>query len=232
MNLLLDLFFPKRCVGCRQFGSYFCKECITEIKQGDLICPACEKLSVGGQTHPICKKRFGLNGLWSLGLYEGSLRSAITQLKYKWVRALAEELTNITIEYWAIYQPFLLDKIKQDYGQGWVIVPVPLSVWRQNWRGFNQSSLIGQSLSKKLGLDYCEGLKRIRHTKPQVSLKGYQRKQNIKGAFTTQEGIDFKKYPKILLLDDVWTTGSTMRECGYELKKAGAKQVWAITLAR
>ncbi len=232
MNLLLDLFFPKRCVGCRQFGSYFCKECITEIKQGDLICPACEKLSVGGQTHLICKKRFGLNGLWSLGLYEGSLRSAITQLKYKWVRALAEELTNITIEYWAIYQPFLLDKIKQDYGQGWVIVPVPLSVWRQNWRGFNQSSLIGQSLSKKLGLDYCEGLKRIRHTKPQVSLKGYQRKQNIKGAFTTQEGIDFKKYPKILLLDDVWTTGSTMRECGYELKKAGAKQVWAITLAR
>lgn len=112
MNLL-DLLFPKRCVGCGQFGSYFCLRCIQSIKQSDLICPKCERLAVGGQTHPVCRRRFGLDGLWSLGIYQDPLRLAIKKLKYRLVRDLAETLTEIMVEYWARYQPFLLDEIKK-----------------------------------------------------------------------------------------------------------------------
>lgn len=223
--------FPKKCVGCGKFDTYFCKACISNILQTDLVCPRCEKLAVGGQTHPICKKRFGLDGLWSLGIYQDPLRSAIQTLKYKKVRELAEILMDILIEYWAKYQPFVLDQIKKDRGVDWTVIPIPLFWWRGNSRGFNQSSLIGQILSKNLGLDYCDALKRIRYTKQQVGLKGPQRKKNIFNAFSLNT-----KYlihnTNVLLIDDVWTTGSTLRECCYVLKRNGAKEVWAITLAR
>lgn len=173
-----------------------------------------------------------MDGLWSLGIYQESLREAIKQLKYGKVRGLAEVLVDINLEYWAKYQPFVLDQIKKSRGQGWVVVPVPLHFWKANNRGFNQSSLIGQILSKKLGLDYCDGLKRIRYTKPQFKLKGRERHQNIRGAFEISKPYTLNPSPYVLLLDDVWTTGSTLRECCYVLKRAGAKKVWAITLAR
>ena len=232
MNLILDLLFPKKCVGCKKQGSYFCQSCIGNILQKDLICPICEDLAVGGQTHPICKRRFGLDGLWSLGIYKDPLQEAIKQLKYRKVKEIAPVLVDILIEYWAKYQPFVFDQIKKSRGEGWVVIPVPLYWWRDNSRGFNQSSLIGQMLSKKLGLDYSDSLKRIRYTKSQVKLKGKQRKENISGAFEITKPYTLNPIPYVLLIDDVWTTGSTLRECCYILKRAGAKKVWAITLAR
>lgn len=232
MNFILDILFPKKCVGCKKEGGYFCQDCINNILQTDLVCPKCERLALGGQTHPICRRKYGLDGLWSLGIYQEPLRLAIQALKYKRIKELANILVDITIEYWAKYQPFVLDQIKKDQGSGWGIVPIPLHWWRENDRGFNQSSLFGQILSNKLGLDYCEGLKRIRFTKSQVKLKGKQRKENIFGAFALSPNYQLQTTPYILLIDDVWTTGSTMRECTYILKRAGAKKVWAITLAR
>lgn len=243
MNLILDLLFPKRCVGCKKFDTYserqrgassgyFCQDCVSNILQTDLVCPKCEKLAMGGVVHPICKTRFGLDGLWSLGIYKDPLRCAIQQLKYKKVRGLAEILVNITIEYWAKFQPFILDQIKKDRGAGWVVVPVPLYFWRENSRGFNQSSLIGQILSDSLGLTYCDALKRIRYTKPQVKLKSFDRHQNIRGAFEITKNYKPQTMNHILLIDDVWTTGSTLKECCFVLKRNGAKKVWAITLAR
>ncbi|OGE37847.1 hypothetical protein A3B45_02810 [Candidatus Daviesbacteria bacterium RIFCSPLOWO2_01_FULL_39_12] len=200
--------------------------------QTDLVCPSCEDLAMGGQTHPICKKRFGLDGLWSLGIYQDPLRSAIQKLKYKGITELADILIDITLEYWVKYQPFVLDQIKKDQGVDWVVVPVPLYWWRVNSRGFNQSSLIGQSLSKKLGLDYSEALKRTRYTKSQVKLKEKDRRKNIFDAFAISPDYTLHPKPYVLLIDDVWTTGSTLRECCYVLKKNGAKKVWALTLAR
>ena len=200
----------------------------------DLVCPRCEKLAVGGQTHPICQRKFGLDGLWSLGIYQGSLKKMIQKLKYdpSLVRDFAPVLIDITLEYWAKYQPFVLDQIKKDRGEGWVVVPVPLHWYRENKRGFNQTKLLGQLLSKKLGLGYSDCLKRIRFTKPQVGLKGKQRRVNIFRAFEVSPNYNLLPGTYVLLIDDVWTTGSTMRECSYILKRAGAKKVWGITLAR
>jgi len=234
VNFLLDILFPKKCVGCRKEGSYFCQDCIANILQKDLICPQCEDLAISGQTHSMCKRRFGLDGLWSLGIYQGPLKIAIQKLKYEpsLVRDFAPVLMEILIKYWLDYQPFILDLIKKSKGVGWTVIPVSLHWFKENNRGFNQSKLIGQLLSKKLGLAYCDGLKRVRYTTSQVKLKRKNRKSNIKDAFEISKSYTLNPMPYVLLIDDVWTTGSTLRECCYVLKRAGAKKVWALTLAR
>lgn len=231
LSLVLELIFPKHCVGCKKFGKYFCDSCLKNIIQGELICPVCYKQALGGQTHPICVKKYVLDGLWSLGLFEGALRRAIIDLKYHFVRALSDELLNLVLEYWARYQPVILDQIKRDHGQNWLVVPVPLYKTRLNWRGFNQSELLAKKLAISLNLKYAAVLARVKSTTPQVKLKGKGRYQNVKGVFKVIENCKLKN-ENYLLVDDVWTTGSTLKECCYQLKKAGAKTVWAITLAR
>lgn len=229
MNLF-DFLFPKKCLSCGLYGAYFCRECIGEIRQADLVCPFCERPNLGGEVHPVCERKYGLDGLWSLGVYGGSLRRAIQKLKYKWISSVAEELTGITVEYWAKYPPVLLDKIKKTAGRNWIVTSVPLYPARQRWRGFNQSELLAKQFADKLGLHYGTLLKRIRNTTPQMKLSAPERRKNIKNAFEVAK--PFSSNSNILLIDDVWTTGSTLKECCYELKKGGAKTVWALTIAR
>lgn len=232
MNLL-DLLFPKTCVGCKKFGNYFCSDCISEIKQTELVCPFCERPSLGGVVHSVCKRKFGLDGLWSLGVYQDSLRLAIQKLKYKWVSEVARELIDITLEYWAKNSPILLDRIKKDQGKTWIVTSVPLHPTRQKWRGFNQSELLAKLFALKLGLKYETTLKRIRNTTPQMKLLSHERKKNIRNAFSLLPAISGQRITNnVLLIDDVWTTGSTLKECCYVLKRGGVKQVWALTIAR
>ncbi len=228
---ILDFIFPKRCVGFKRVGSYFFDKCISDIPQTDLVCPFCERLAIGGQVHPVCIRKYGLDGLWSLGIYKPPLKTAIQKLKYKWVKELASILVDITIEYWAKKGTFLLDLIKKDRGKNWIITSVPLHWSRKNWRGFNQSELIGKLFAQRLGLKYEETLKRIRKTKPQVKLAANKRKENVKGAFILSMNHELLTH-NLILVDDVWTTGSTLKECCYILKRGGAKKVWALTLAR
>ncbi len=229
--LLFDLIFPKFCLGCNKWGAYLCLNCQKEILQGDLVCPICEKLAIGGKTHPICTKKYGLDGLWSLGVYGGTLKKGIQKLKYKFVTELAEALVNLLLIYSAKYTPLFIEEIKKNRGEGWIIVPVPLYPKREKWRGFNQSALLAKILAKKLGLKYGDYLLRIKHTKPQMKLKGWERKKNIKNAFALAVNSSLLA-ESILLVDDVWTTGSTLKECCKVLKLGGAKKVWALTLAR
>lgn len=210
-----------------------CAGCIKEIRQTELVCPFCERTSLGGAVHAVCKRKFGLDGLWSLGIYQSSLRIAIQKLKYKWVSEVAKELIDITLVYWVKNPPILLDILKKDHGKSWVVSAVPLHKVRQKWRGFNQSELLAKLFASKLGLKYEDTLKRIRNTKPQIKLLAAERKQNIKNAFalalTKNDELITNNF---LLIDDVWTTGSTLKECCYVLKRAGAKSVWALTIAR
>ncbi len=230
MNLF-DLIFPKRCVGCKRYGSYFCDSCIKEIRQDNLVCPVCERVAMGGETHPLCRGRYKLDGLWSLGVYQGPLRLAVQKLKYRFVREVAQSLVEIILVYWTKYTPWFFKEIKKVRGEGWIVIPVPLHWSRQNYRGFNQSASIGQILSNSMGLGYYEYLKRVRNTKSQVGKSSKDRKQNIKGAFSLNL-LPSTLAPNILLIDDVWTTGSTLKECCYILKRAGVKKVWAVTIAR
>lgn len=232
MNLFLDILFPKKCIGCRGEGSYYCQDCVLNILQTELICPQCSNLSIGGLTHPSCESKFSLDGLWSLGIYKGSLKKAIQRLKYEpaLVKDFAPVLADLIINYWVKYQPHIYEEIQKS--QNWVVVPVPLYWYRENKRGFNQSKLIGQILSRNLSLDYCDVLKRTRYTMPQIKLKRAERKENIKNAFEITIPYTLDPRPYVLLIDDVWTTGSTLKECCKVLKSSGAKKVWALTLAR
>ncbi|MFZ3072675.1 MAG: ComF family protein [Thermodesulfobacteriota bacterium] len=111
------------------------------------------------------------------------------------------------------------------------IIPVPLHDTRLKQRGFNQSLLIAKELAKKIGaeVDYLR-LVRTRHTPPQVNLKEKERIANVKGAFAIENPSAFKG-KKALLVDDVYTTGATIRECSKVLKKSGA-EVFVLTVAR
>jgi competence protein ComFC len=232
----LDLFFPKRCLGCRKEGCYFCSVCQAKIKTLELqICPVCGKPAINGQTHPFCQKRYALDGLLSVFPYEGMIKSAVIKLKYKFITDLADELAILIIKnikaHLELQFKYLNHLAKEE--EKITLVPIPLHWRRKNWRGFNQAELLGKKLAGYFGWQLQSYLlRRQKHVRPQVKLTGDERQQNVQGAFAISSGSPTADYPLILLFDDVWTTGSTLKEAGRVLKKAGFKKVWGLTIAR
>jgi len=156
--------------------------------------------------------------MWSFGPYEGRLRVAISLFKYQGIKRLARPLSE-----------FIL---KMHIPNVDIIIPVPLHIKRLRERGFNQSALIARYIAKKIGVRLdLDSLIRVRLTKPQVGLSASDRIKNIKGAFKVKRE-KFIANRNILLVDDVITTGSTMKECAMELRRAGASRVYCISLAR
>lgn len=220
MNLL-DLIFPKRCVSCRKFGSYICSECSLKIEFIDKpVCPYCERPAIGGRAHPGCLKKFGLDGLIVVCRYRGPVRAAIVKIKYKWIYDIERILVDLIAD----------DLWKYSFPQIAVLVPVPLHSRRKRWRGFNQAELLARDLSKRFKHPYVDLLVRNRYTQPQVELKSDDRKKNILGAFSVRQNQSLRG-KKIILVDDIFTTGATMKECAKVLKHAGASEVWAMAVA-
>ncbi|MFZ4857491.1 MAG: double zinc ribbon domain-containing protein [Desulfuromonadaceae bacterium] len=156
-------------------------------------------------------------------LYEGPIRELIHAFKYNRSTHLRYPLALLALE-GICGVPAVTDLN--------LIVPVPLHRSRLRRRGFNQAVLLGRILSRRLTLPMMpDALVRTRATEPQIELSAAERRVNVKGAFSVRkpERITGKR---ILLLDDVMTTGSTMDECAKELKKAGASAVIAVTIAR
>jgi len=230
----VDLLFSRQCLGCGREGSYFCPHCFKKIQMMEkLICPACEKPAINGITHPRCQTRYALNGLTSIFPYKGVIKTAISKLKYKFVTDLAEDLFTLMIRIIRVEENRfkLLNHLRQDSKV--ILLPIPLHWRRENWRGFNQSELLGKKLADHLGWQLRNDiLIRQKHAQPQVKLKGDERQQNIHGAFKISPNIQIFQYPNIVIFDDVWTTGSTLNEAGKVLKIAGTKKVWGLTLAR
>jgi competence protein ComFC len=227
---ILDLFYPKFCLGCGRLGGYFCADCrskqVTSITQ---ICPICAKPAIGGMAHPVCAGGWRLDGLTAVFPYRGMVKQAITQVKYGFAFDLADSLVRMLIGSIDRESTYFLNN-----NETWILAPVPLWWQRKNWRGFNQAEILGESVAKKLGLKYCrELLLRQRKTEPQVNLKREGRLGNLKKAFSINPKFRGKINGRsIVLFDDVWTTGATLRECGLVLKKAGAARVWGLTIAR
>jgi ComF family protein len=152
----------------------------------------------------------------SFGLHEGALKSAVNFLKFYSARGLAKDLGEMVAG---------LDIPRVD-----CIVAVPLSAKGLRTRGFNQTLLIGRTLSKKLGIPLELGLlEKVKDTLPQVGLNRKERVKNIKGAFGVSRKLGGEK---VLLLDDVVTTTTTARECSKALLKAGAGEVAVASVSR
>ncbi|MFZ5845468.1 MAG: ComF family protein [Patescibacteria group bacterium] len=246
MNLL-DILFPKRCLGCGKIGKYFCNKCsssIRTIKLNETICPVCEKPAISGRTHPGCQTRYVIDGLTSLFRYEGIVRQAVKALKYRYVSDLAQEFINL-IPYSSLIQLTnqLINPASPAGRRSTMLVPIPLHPSRLRQRGFNQAEVLGKLLASRLGITMrTDILKRIRKTIPQVEMKDRdERLKNMVGVFSVKESFDKMvlkhqnvkgQFLSILLFDDVFTTGATMRAAAQALKRAGVKFVWGITMVR
>jgi len=197
-------------------------------REGSFLCEDCQAILDISSSHQEFQTE-NLSDLYYPLEYKNPLiKNLIKRFKYEpLVKELAKDLASLIIAHFQLLDP------PPNFGGGdYVLVPVPLEKRKLKWRGFNQSEEIGKEISKFLNIPLINDiLFKIKETLPQVELSEKEREENIKGVFIirNRKKISGKK---ILLVDDVYTTGSTMKECAQLLKKAGAKEVIGIVIAR
>jgi ComF family protein len=220
-SALLDLVYPPRCVGCQQPGPWLCPGCLAAIEPvPEPICRLCGDMVLTGDLCPPCRRRpLQIDGIRSVGLHQGPLREAVHGLKYHRQRHLAPVLAGL------MAQRLQAESLPAD-----VLVPVPLHPDRQRQRGYNQAALLAGALAGP-ALPVAAGcLVRTRATATQTHLGRDDRMANVAGAFTCRNGDLAGR--RVLLIDDVCTTGATLEACALACRQAGAASVWALTLSR
>lgn len=256
--ILLNLLFPRTCVGCGRRGVYFCSVCVSEFDRASSVCPICNKGSVSGLVHDGCRRAHGMEGLVVIFAYRHGVKLAVKRLKYRFVKDLARSFVEIAAV-----------NLDQDLAgffklKGFSVVPVPLHKARKKWRGFDQAEILGEQLAYNLGLEFRRVLERVKNTKALAELQPFierkeeeeiderypslttrrieknkllrekkrkMRKNEMKEAFRVKNGVQLNE-DNILLVDDVWTSGSTMLECAKILRRQGSGAVWGFALAR
>lgn len=240
---MLDLFFPKFCLGCKKEGTYLCQDCRSLLDINEFNYCLCNKNPIimqPGQKNGKCPKcqNKKLSGLYfALPYKEKELtKKLIRQFKYPpYLKELAETLASILIEHFIISQ-----KNTNEIWENSVLIPIPLDKNKLRSRGYNQSEELAKALAKILKIPVISDyLIKIKPTAPQMELSKEEREKNLLNAFACLPAGRQLKNPsliargkKIFLVDDVYTTGSTMEECAKTLKQAGANSVWGITIAR
>ncbi len=228
VHRLFELMFPPLCPVCREglADDGLCAECVKTIRWIERpFCPVCGiPFSAGTDQHRCAeciKKRQPFERARSAIYYEGAGLKAIRRFKYRYDMTVEDSLRRFIT-----YGLALLDTEGFD-----LMVPVPLHPKRLRERGFNQALLIARMLSGHTGIRVePQALRRVKYTSPQVALEEKERLVNVRDAFMVEdEGLVRNK--KVLLVDDVMTTGATIRECAGTLKRAGAR-VYALTVAR
>jgi len=203
----LGIFFPPKCVLCRE---------LLKEEEKDL-CRSC-RISAPWFAKRKSKPQF-LDSFAAVWYYEDSVRSSLLRFKFRGVRAYGEP-----------YGRLLAEKVRKEYSDSFdMLVWIPVSSLRKLFRGYDQVELIASSLSRELDLEPVCALKKIRHTRPQSRIHGLERrKANVLGAYRVVKPVAGKR---ILLVDDIVTTGATMAEAARMLKTAGAKEVHGIAVA-
>jgi len=220
---LLDVLFPPRCVACGKQGAFLCPGCREAMPRAlPPRCPLCWQPERRGEACGRCARtRPAFAGARSLYLFQGPVREAVHALKYNHLSALARPMGELIAAY------LKTEELPVD-----LVVPVPLFGRRRRVRGYNQSALLARELARLDGLPLAErGLSRRRDTPPQArSVDAEARRRNVAGAFAANgrrvEG------RRVLLIDDVMTTGATLDACAQALREGGAASVWALTFAR
>lgn len=239
---LLNILFPQTCLFCQREGGLLCEDCragFDVLKENFCLCQKPKLLPRAGKCSQ-CRAK-SLEGLYFPFFYEDPrVKHLIRVFKYEpFLKGLAQPLSSFILTYFFLkeqktfphFDLLCRGDTKQKKAE-FVLVPIPLSRKRLRWRGFNQAKEIAKYLAAhwKISL-ISDCLFKIKKTPPQAELSRKERKEKIKGAFLVKnsEKIQGKK---IFLVDDVYTTGSTMEEAAKVLKEAGAKEVWGIAVAR
>jgi ComF family protein len=222
-GMALDLLFPRWCVGCGREGDFICPYCLKSLPR--VIPPICPKCGLPQSSANLCSSCLGwqaeIDGIRAPFRFDGVMRQAIHELKYRNLRALAGLLAQLLNDY-------LLDNPLP----GEVLVPVPLHPRRLRERGYNQSHLLAKELGRLAGLPVAaDYLIRERHTSPQARTSTVgERRDNVDGAFACRDRrLEGKP---VILIDDVSTSGATLDACARALKQAGAGPVWGLVIAR
>jgi ComF family protein len=230
---LLNLIFPSRCIGCKKREeNLLCEDCIRKI---DFLtppyCKICGKKAKGiVLENSICGECRTVNNYFeyarAAGEYRDLLKKAIHFFKYRKKDRLKIPLGKILVEYLKNCD------IKEYFYECDLIIPVPLHPKRLKERSFNQAQLLAEILGEELKIPVIsDNLIRVKETSSQINLNKKEREENVRGAFSLKEKENIKG-KNILLIDDVYTTGSTVRECAKILKKFGAKKINVLTLAK
>lgn len=218
---LTDLVFPPRCGLCGVFGPFVCAMCVAALPHaGGGRCPLCAARATFGDCRDCAAAAGGgLDGTIAATRYEAGARRLVHRLKYDRLSALAAPMAELMAETLATAPP--VD----------VVVPVPLHPRRERDRGFNQSALLAREIASRLGIDYApRALERVRRTSPQArEPDSAARARNVAGAFAPRQPVVGRA---VLLVDDVMTTGATLRACATVLREGGARAVYATVFAR
>lgn len=232
LGLGLDLVYPPTCALCRcaietSAEGLLCETCRAELVAGPAACPRCGSSGLapgpaGGCVR--CKdERFHFDGVVRLGPYAGPLRSAVLRIKKPSQRALAIALGDLL----AVSHRPRMATLEPD-----AVVPIPMHWSRRMWRGTNSPETIGERLSRHLGIPSAPHLlARCRRTAPQASLSPTKRLANVRGAFRARRHPDLPG-ARLLLVDDIMTTGATVNEAAKMLRQAGAAFIAIVVLAR
>ena len=222
-KFLLDLFFPKNCLGCKQPDTYLCRDCFNKIPlAANNACFFCQEITGNGRICLNCKKEIYLDGVISATDYKNPLiRELIRAFKYHYVQELAGPLSQLMIRV-----------LEQNFQ--FLIIPIPLHRHRLRYRGFNQAELIAEKIAEHFQLPTEKNaLKRKISRTPQAKISDIEkRKLNIENSFDAGPEIKSIENKIVLLVDDVITTGATLNEAAKILKQNNAKEVWAITIAK
>ncbi len=217
---LADMFYPQRCVGCeRRSSDVLCRACFEALPRvGHPVCGRCG-LPTAFATF-VCEEcksvDFGFESAKAALKYEGVGKKIVHALKYRGYKQVVDRLAT----------PLMLQALGD--GRFDAVVPVPLHRARRRKRGFNQAELLARGVAQKLNASVSDTLEVVRGTRDQVELSAAQRRANVAGAYKAKNSL----HGRLLLVDDVFTTGATMNACALTLVSAGAKEVHALSLCR
>ncbi len=221
-NRFIDLLFPPRCGGCQTAGSLWCAACRAATQP--IEPPWCEKCGEPFVTDRLCSNcrahPLVIEQIRSVVLFDGVLRQAIHRFKYERLSSLAEPFGEMLADYWQTVQ------LAADW-----LIPVPLHPSRERDRGYNQSELLARQLGRRVNVPVSDkGLRRTRATAVQMTLNAVERRQNVAGAFECSDRR--MRGARVVIIDDVGTTGATLDACAQAVLQAGAVSVMGLTLAR
>ncbi len=221
----LDLIFPRVCYSCNsrltQNSSIICSNCSQELVWLENVCPICANKLVNGKCSYCSENHWYFDKVFSLFAFSPVVQNLIHSLKY-------DELTRISI----FFKPYLQKFLKENrFRELDLAVPVPIHSVRKRERGYNQAELISNLAAEILQIQHLPRLiKRKFYTRTQTRLSREERKRNVASAFSLQ-----KKYnicgKNILLIDDVFTTGSTVNSISRLLKENGCGRVYVLTIS-
>ncbi len=222
LGALRAVLLPQRCVGCTVRGALLCRACEEQIPWLPYgLCPSCGSIGGHDTPRPHCQGPTGpLDEVLVACAFEGPVRRAVQALKYRGARDHAPLLAELLVRAQAL-----------NLGGIDLLVPVPLASRRRRERGFNQSELIARELGRRFGIPVeADAALRVRDTDPQVGKSAAERRVNVRDAFRCSDRslIDGRH---VAIVDDVTTTGATLRACADALVTAGAASVVGLAVA-